>query len=399
VPLGLLAFVVVSRVLHLPHQRRDHRIDWPGALGLIAFLVPLLVVAEQGRAWGWSSDRSIACYVVAALGLVGFVLAEVAYRDEALLPLRLFGNRTFAVSCLSSLVVGAGMFGGLLLLPQYLQVVAGSSPTKAGLQMVPLVLGIMTGSLISGRTIARTGKYKYFPLVGVVLMTVALVGLSRVVGADTSVWTLVPFMVLMGLGLGWNFQPIVLAVQNAVNPRQIGVATSSVTSFRQLGGTLGTAVFLSVLFNRLPQDIGERVKAAAAADPSLADRLSGVAARSGDLKDTSFLQQLSAAVAAPFKAGFADSIDTVFLLAACVVALGFLVLVFLPQLPLRTASGLQARQEGGPESAGAAEVDAGDRSAGAPTDGHADQEPGRYVGRHIKEDPRDEALARTPPAG
>jgi EmrB/QacA subfamily drug resistance transporter len=348
VPLGLLAFVVVSRVLHLPHQRQEHRVDWPGALGLVAFLVPLLVVAEQGRLWGWSSGRSLTCYVVAALGLAAFVLAEIAYRDEALLPLRLFTNRTFAVSCLSSLVVGAGMFGGLLLLPQYLQVVHGSSPTAAGLQMVPLVLGIMTGSLISGRAIARTGQYRLFPLVGVVLMVVALLSLSQVVGADTSVWTLVPFMVMMGLGLGWNFQPVVLAVQNAVSPRQIGVATSSVTSFRQLGGTLGTAVFLSVLFSRLPQDIGDRVRSAAETDPALADRLADVASRSGDLDDTSFLQELPAAVALPFKAGFADSIDLVFLLAAIVVALGLVVLVFLPQLPLRTASGLQARQEDEP---------------------------------------------------
>jgi EmrB/QacA subfamily drug resistance transporter len=380
VPLGLAAFVVVSRVLHLPHHRTDHRIDWPGALGLVAFLVPALIVAEQGREWGWSSGRSLTCYVIAVVGFLGFVLAEIAYRDEALLPLRLFANRTFAVSCLSSLVVGAGMFGGLLLLPQYLQVVHGSSPTRAGLQMVPLVLGIMTASLVSGRVIARTGRYKLFPLVGVVLMTVALLSLSQVVGADTSVWALVPFMVMMGVGLGWNFQPVVLAVQNAVSPRQIGVATSSVTSFRQLGGTLGAAVFLSVLFGRLPDDIGERVRTAAAADPSLADRLTDVAARSGDLDDTSFLQQLPAALAAPFKAGFADSLDAVFLFAAVVVALGLLVLVFLPQLPLRTASGLQARQQSGRPTgtgtrSGSASADgsSGSIGSGGPSGSHAAQ--------------------------
>jgi hypothetical protein len=200
--------------------------------------------------------------------------------------------------------------------------------------------------------------------------------------------------VMMGVGLGWNFQPIVLAVQNAVSPRQIGVATSSVTSFRQLGGTLGTAVFLSVLFSRLPSDIGERVRTAAATDPSLADRLSDVAARSGDLKDTSFLQELPAAVAAPFKAGFADSIDLVFLIAACVVALGFFVLLFLPQLALRTASGLQARQEDGP----------GSRAEVEPDDGRPSS---HYVGRHVRveaghpsqQEDRDEDLVRTPPAG
>src|SRR4051794_9065516 len=114
VPLGLLAFVVVSRVLHLPHTRREYRIDWPGAIGLVAFLVPLLVVVEQGREWGWGSERSIACYVVSLIGFVGFIVAELAYGEDALLPLRLFRNRTFAISGISSIIVGMGMFGGLL---------------------------------------------------------------------------------------------------------------------------------------------------------------------------------------------------------------------------------------------------------------------------------------------
>ncbi|MDX6326705.1 MAG: hypothetical protein QOK15_3059 [Nocardioidaceae bacterium] len=344
VPLGLLAFVVVYRVLHLPHTRREHRIDWPGAIGLIAFLVPLLVVAEQGRSWGWDSSRSVTCYVVAAIGFVGFLAAELAYGEDALVPLRLFRNRTFAVSGLSSIIVGMGMFGGLLLLPQYLQVVHGSSPTKAGLQMIPLVVGIMSGSLISGQTISRTGKYKLFPVTGVVLLTAALLTMSFVVDAHTSVWTLVPLMVMLGLGLGFNFQPVILAVQNAVNPRQIGVATSSVTSFRQLGGTLGTAAFLSVLFNRIPGDISAAVHAAVRANPALADQFQKVAAQGSQLNDTSFIQRLPDQLAEPFKVGFATSLDTVFLIAGCVVALAFFVLIFLPGLPLRTTSGIQSQR-------------------------------------------------------
>jgi EmrB/QacA subfamily drug resistance transporter len=346
VPLGILALVVVFKVLHLPHTRREHRIDWPGALALITCLVPLLVIAEQGRTWGWDSTRALACYAIGAVGLVLFVLAERLYKDDALLPLRMFGNRTFAVSSLSSIVLGAGMFGGLLLLPQYLQIVHGSSPTEAGLQMIPLVLGIMSGSIIAGQTIARTGRYKLFPLVGVVFIVTALVSLSFIVGADTSVWALVPFMLLMGVGLGWNFQPVILAVQNAVSPREIGVATSSVTFFRQMGGTLGTAVFLSVLFTRLPTDIGGAVRDAATANPELAPQLQQAGGNAADLSDTSFIQRLPAAVALPFKEGFANSLDVVFLLAAIVVALGFFVLVFLPQLPLRTQSGIQAAQAG-----------------------------------------------------
>jgi predicted MFS family arabinose efflux permease len=353
VPLGLLAFVVVMRVLHLPHQRRDHRIDWPGALALITCLVPLLIVAEQGRTWGWDSGRALLCYAIGAVGLLLFILAERAYGDDALLPLRLFRNRSFAVSSVGSVVLGAGMFGGILLLPQYLQIVHGSSPTLAGLQMIPLVGGIMTGAVSSGIVISKTGKYKMFPLVGIVLMVVALVSMSFVTKADTSVWTLVPFMILLGLGLGFNFQPVILAVQNAVKPQEMGVATSSVTFFRQMGGTIGVAAFLSILFTRLPTDIGNALSSAAASDPRVAQALqSGQLNGGGDLSDTSFIQKLPSFLAEPFKVGFSDTIDLVFLVAAAVVAIGFFVLLFLPEVPLRNESGIQARQSGAGELTG-----------------------------------------------
>jgi EmrB/QacA subfamily drug resistance transporter len=353
VPLGLLAFVVVMRVLHLPHTRREHRIDWPGALALITCLVPLLIVAEQGRTWGWDSGRALACYAIGAIGLVAFVLAERAYGDDALLPLRLFRNRSFAVGSASSVVLGAGMFGGILLLPLYLQIVQGSSPTVAGLQMIPLVAGIMTGAMGSGIAISKTGRYKIYPLVGVAFIVSALVAMSLLVGAETSVWTLVPFMVLMGLGLGFNFQPVVLAVQNAVAPQEMGVATSSVTFFRQMGGTIGVAAFLSILFTRLPTDIGEAVQDTASANPELAPQLQQIGGAAGDLSDTSFIQQLPEALALPFKVGFSNTMDLVFLVAAVVVALGFFLLLLLPELPLRNVSGIQARQDAeGPSADG-----------------------------------------------
>jgi hypothetical protein len=238
--------------------------------------------------------------------------------------------------------------------------------------MIPLVLGIMSGSIIAGQTVARTGKYKLFPLVGTVFIVAALVSLSFIVGADTSVLTLVPFMLLMGLGLGFNFQPVILAVQNAVSPREIGVATSSVTFFRQMGGTLGTAVFLSVLFSALPGRIVDAYSTAqgdpafqqaAAAHP---DQLQQLSSAGSDLGDTSFVQTIDQALAAPFKAGFADTLDLVFLIAACVVAVGFFVLVFLPQLTLRTQSGIQAAQSGGTAGQGAdGPAQAAEHAAGA----------------------------------
>ena len=278
-------------------------------------------------------------------------MAERAYGDDALLPLRLFRNRSFAVGSASSIVLGAGMFGGILLLPQYLQIVQGSSPTVAGLQMIPLVAGIMAGAMGSGITISKTGKYKLFPLVGTLFIVTALVSMSFIVGADTSVWALVPFMVLLGVGLGFNFQPVILAVQNAVRPHEMGVATSSVTFFRQMGGTIGVAAFLSILFTRLPTDIREAYASAAATDPRVAEALqSGQLTGGGELSDTSFVQDLPSFLALPFKVGFSNSIDLVFLVAAAVVALGFFVLLFLPQVALSDKSGIQARQdaEGGP---------------------------------------------------
>jgi hypothetical protein len=272
-------------------------------------------------------------------------MAERAYGEDALLPLRLFGNRSFSVAGVGSVVMGAGMFGGLLLLPLYLQIVQGSSPTEAGLQMLPLVAGIMAGALSSGFLIARSGRYKIFPLVGIVLMVIALLGFSVVVDADASVLSLVPFMALMGVGLGLNMQPVILAVQNAVSPREMGVATSSVTFFRQMGGTIGAAAFLSVLFTRLPQDIDTAVQDAVRSDPSLAPQLQrALGGGTPDLSDTSFIQRLPEALALPFKIGFSESTDAVFLLAAGVVAIGFVVLWFLPELPLRNQSGIQAAQ-------------------------------------------------------
>jgi EmrB/QacA subfamily drug resistance transporter len=359
VPIAAAAFFVVTKVLHLPKHRTDHRIDWPGALALIVGLVPLLTVAEQGREWGWGSGRSLACFAIGLIGLVGFVLVERWYGDEALIPLRLFRNRTFAIGSSSSFILGMAMFGGLLILPLYLQIVKGATPTVAGLETLPLVLGIMSSSIFCGQMISRTGRYRIFPIVGSALMLVALLIFSRV-GADTPLWQTMLIMVLMGWGLGGNMQPVITAVQNAVSPREIGVSTSSVTFFRSMGGTLGAATFLSILF----ATIGDKIKTAiehAAQQPGFAaaaaqhqQQLQAVSSGgSSSLSDTSFIGKLPSILAHPFKVGFSEAMSTTFLTAAVIMVIGLVVIWFLPELQLRSQSAVQARvaEEAAEESA------------------------------------------------
>jgi EmrB/QacA subfamily drug resistance transporter len=372
VPIGIIAFTVVWRVLNLPHTRREHRIDWPGASALAVTLVPLLIVAEQGQSWGWGSGAAILCYVIGVVGLVAFVLAERAYGDDALLPLRLFRNGVFSLTTAIAVITGIGMFGGIAIVPQYLQIVGGSSPTRAGLEMIPLVGGIMVASIISGQLTSRTGRYKVFPVIGLGLMTVGMLLFHFLLHADTPYWQVAVLMVVFGLGLGNCMQTLVLAVQNAVPAKDMGVATASATFFRQMGGTLGVSVFLSILFSTVGGYIGSAVRAAAAtpayqaalADPAVRANPANAAAITGQgasqlVQDSSALQRMDSRLAEPFLQGFSQSMDLVFLVAACVIFVGFLLIWFLKETPLRTTSGIQARQaEEAAEGSGPGSVDA-----------------------------------------
>jgi len=364
VPIGIAALVLVSRTLHLRHQRLDHRIDWTGAALLSVALVPLLLVAEQGREWGWASGGALACYTVGVVAGVLFFWQEARMGDEAILPLSLFRNRTVAVSSAASILIGIAMFGGLAALPLYLQIVKGASPTEAGLLLLPLTLGIMTGSIVSGQVISRTGRYRLFPITGVGLLVVSLF-VFHWVHYDTPLWQTMVVMVFFGLGLGFNFQPLTLAVQNAVPPQQIGVATSTATFTRQIGGTIGTAVFLSILFSLVPEKIAAAMRTAAPtpefraalrhpANAEFATQLSqsaasgdagAAAASSGVLQDSSFLSTLDERLAKPFLMGFSEAMDHVFLVGSAVMVVGFLVIWLLPEVELRKGSAYQERNE------------------------------------------------------
>jgi len=372
VPLGLAAMAVVVKVLNIPHTRREHRIDWPGALALTVGLVPLLVVAEQGRGWGWTSGRSLSMIIVGVLGLIAFVLAERRIGDDALIPLKHFRNPTFSVGNAAGVVIGMGMFGGLAALPLYLQIVKGASPTEAGLMLLPMTLGIMIGSVASGQAISRTGRYKAFPIVGCALMVVGLLLFSGV-GVDTPLWLTGVYMLIFGLGLGGNMQTLTLAVQSSLPPQDMGVATSSATFFRQMGGTLGTAVFLSILFSTVGDKIGNAFRTLAptpefqaalhdpavlanpANQPVLGPLANGQSLGGGSIDDSSFIDQLDPRLAKPFLVGFSDSMSTVFLVAAGIVVIGFALVIFLREIPLSNQSGLVARQQQAAAAAAAGE--------------------------------------------
>jgi len=254
VPIGVIALIIVLMFLHVPrHAKHSVRIDWWGATTVILALVPLLLVAEQGREWGWSSTIAITCYIVGGVGIIAFVFAELRMKDDALIPLKLFRSPTFSMATVIGVLVGFGMFGAMMTLPLYLQIVLGSNPTESGFQLFPMILGMMIASIASGQIISRTGRYRMFPIIGTAFLVGGYFVLTHLT-YDTNYWFLAGAMLLLGMGLGQLMQTITIASQNSVDPRDMGVATSASTFFRQIGGTLGTAVLLSLMFTVLPAD-------------------------------------------------------------------------------------------------------------------------------------------------
>ncbi|MBF6127642.1 MFS transporter [Nocardia brasiliensis] len=327
VPVGVLALAVVAKVLNVPHRRQDHRIDWFGAIALAICVVPLLIVAEQGRYWGWDSQKALVCYGIGAVGLLLFLLVELLMKDAALIPLRLFRSSTFSVTIAGGFIVGIAMFGAITMVPQYFQVVRGFSPTKAGLLMLPLVLGITVGSQLAGRITKRTGRYKILPVAGCFIIAVGS-ALYGQVHFDSPLWQPLVYGGVIGLGLGGCMQTLIIAAQNAGPRSDMGVSTAAATFFRQMGGTLGVAVFLTILFNLLPHRIidafGGQLPPGFGPDQlsAMQSNTSGIAALPDELR-------------VPILTGFTDAMHGVFLVAAGVALLACFVLMFMKEIPLQ----------------------------------------------------------------
>jgi EmrB/QacA subfamily drug resistance transporter len=323
-PLGITAFLVLGSVLHLPRHRTEHRIDWVGASLLVVGVTSLLMVTVWGgNEFAWISWQIFGLIALATVSLIVFVLQELRH-PEPIVPMELFRNRTFTVTSGIGFVTGFAMFGAIVYLSIYLQVVYGSSPTLAGLQLLPLMAGVLVASITSGRLITRTGRYRIYPIIGTGLATVGLFLLSRM-GGDTPYWKISIAMVVLGSGLGNVMQVLVLAVQNSVDQREIGTATSGATFFRSIGGSFGTAVFGAVWAARLTAELKGVLPAGAAAGADPTASMANIAALPADLQS----EVLGA---------FARATDTTFLTGVPIMAVAFVLAWFVPHVTLRTST-------------------------------------------------------------
>ncbi len=328
-PIGAVALAVIASAFHARPSRVRRSVDYLGA-GLLAAALSAIVLFTSlgGTTYPWDSAAIVALGVLGPVLAVLFVLAE-RRAAEPILPLALFRNRIFTVTSIVGFIVGLALFGAVTFLPLYLQIVKGHSPTGSGLQMTPMMAGVLVTSILSGQLITRFGRYKPFPIAGTLVMTIALYLLSRL-EVGTSTWWASSYMLILGLGLGMVMQVLVLAVQNAVPYEHLGVATSGSTLFRQVGGSIGVSLFGAIFSNRLAGELASRLPAGTHA-PTVADPAT--------------VRKLPPDVHAGFVAAFAASLRPVFLVAAAIGFTSFLFAWLLREVPLRRTVDVDGARE------------------------------------------------------
>jgi EmrB/QacA subfamily drug resistance transporter len=318
-PLGALAFGVIAVVFHARGEKVRHKVDYAGALLLAGGLSSIVLFTSLGgTTYPWGSPEIVGMAVLGVVLLVAFVVVE-RRAAEPILPLSLFRNRVFSVTSAVGFIVGLSLFGSVTYMPLYLQIVRGHSPTTSGLLMTPMMAGVLVTSILSGQLISRFGRYRPYPIAGTAIMAVAVFLLSRL-AVDTPAWQTSLFMLILGLGIGMVMQVLVLAAQNAVPYELLGVATSGSTLFRQVGGSIGVAIFGAIFANQLHGNL------AAALPPGT--RLPAAA-------DPAAVSQLPPAVHLPYVTAFAESLRPVFLVGACISVAAFLLAWLLREVPLR----------------------------------------------------------------
>ncbi|MGH3002844.1 MAG: MDR family MFS transporter [Gaiellaceae bacterium] len=321
-PVGIVALSVIAAAFHSRAEKHRHAMDYLGASLLAASLTSIILFTSLGgTTWAWGSAPIVILIVLSILLVPLFVVVE-SRAKEPILPLTLFHNRTFSVTSSVGFIVGFALFGAVTYLPLYLQITKGSSPTKSGLQLLPLMAGVLFTSIVSGQLITRMGRYKVFPIVGTAVMATGMFLLSTL-SAATSVWFAALFALVLGLGLGMVMQVLVLAVQNAVDYSVMGVATSGSTLFRQIGGSIGVALFGTIFANRLGHELASRLPANAKL-PAATDPAS--------------IKRLPPATHAAFEHAFAAALHPVFLMAGVVSLLAFALAWLVHEVPLRTGT-------------------------------------------------------------
>lgn len=339
VPLGVATFLVAWFTLKLPSHSAGRHIDVAGTI-LMIIATSGLVLATSWQSWSgasgydWTDARLLGLVVATLVAAVAFVLVE-RRAEEPLLPLHLFKNPTFRIATVVGIVIGAGMFAALSFLPTFLQMATGTSITASGLLMLPMMVGVMLTSIGSGLIIAKTGRYKKFPVIGMAVVTLGLVALTRLTG-DISMVLFGVMIFVLGAGLGLVMQTIVLAVQNSVDPHEIGTATSANNFFREIGAAVGIALFSTIFTTRL----GEKLGAIFAEAPPSAG---GEGAASG--LTPAIVHALPEPVQAQVVDAFASSLAPAFWYIVPIIVLGFVLTLFLREVKLSDKAGLVARGE------------------------------------------------------
>jgi len=359
-PLGIVALIVTNRVLRLPVRKREVKIDWQGALLLVAGVSCILLATQMGGTnYPWGSWQIIGLFALGALILVGFAVRE-AKAPEPILPLALFRIQIFTVANIIAFVSGIAMFGALAFLPQYLQLVHGVSATESGLLLLPLLVGLLAMSIGSGLYISRTGRYRWFPLAGTIGVTIGLVLLTRL-AAHTSLLIVSVDILVFGLGLGLFMQVLTLVVQNAVPMKQMGVATSSVTFFRSMGGAIGASALGAVLTAGIAAEFPHFLPRAALADGGKGASQVAQLIQSPAVLDA--LQRTNPALHEGIIQAYSHAIDRLFIAAVPVSVLSVIAALFIRQVKLRTSNTTPRAADAG-HAAGSVHADAGTADAG-----------------------------------
>lgn len=339
-PIAIVAIILLQMTLHLPKRpRRVARIDYLGAVLIAAGVSLLLIwVTQAGNQFEWASAQSFVMVAGAAVLLIAAVLVEFTAK-EPIIPLGLFRDRTFTLATVASISVGVAMFGTSVFLSQYMQLARGATPTQSGLLTIPMMGGLLISSTVFGSLVSRTGKWKAILVSGSVLVIAGLLLLGTL-QYDTNLVLVGVYMFVLGAGLGMLMQNLVLVVQNAIEVKNLGVATSAVTFFRSIGGTIGVSVLGSVLGSTVASKITDGIGSLSPADQAAAGKALG----SGAIPHVS---ELPDAIRVLVESAYGSGVGTVFLLGAPLAVVTLIMVALLPNLPLGRKNAIELAQTEG----------------------------------------------------